>query len=487
MTARSDPAVATRFDAATLARRPRAAMSTLFGLAFVVGGFRIGLARLDDNSFLWHFRTGRLILDDGIPRHDVFSYTVPGSRWVAQSWLAELLYGLLDRAAGPVGVRFLTGALGAALGWTCWRIAVGAAHDRLRAAGIGLVAFVTALNVFGERPLSYGLVGAALLVLAVEQPGSWIGRRPLVALPVLFWVWGNTHGSMSLGYVYVALHLAGRWLDGVNPWRSARERSIAVATLLSVVVLIANPYGVGLLLFPLELVTRGEVLSGVVEWMSPDFRSLLGMAFAAWLTVLIVTLTRGANRPARRDLVVVVPFVLLGLWAQRNVGIAAIMTLPVAGRAVATRARAEDANPRFVLACGALLALLVVVFSASAVAEPDFDLRGYPVRAFEYLDERELIGERIFTTDRDAGFVIAKYWPRQRVFLDDRFDMYPASIVADYEAISDAKPSWDDVLERYGVTVVVWEKSRGLAQLLAIDERWEQVYSDKEYVVFLRR
>lgn len=484
MTAVSEP-IATSFDARELRAGSRGAMSALFGLAFVVGGFRIGLAKLDDNSFLWHLRTGRLILDDGIPHHDVYSYTVPGSKWIAQSWLAEAGYGLLDRTTGPAGIRFLIAILGAGLGWSCWRIAITGAGDRLRAAGIGLAAFVCALNVFGERPLSYGLVGAALLVIAVEHPALWIGRRPVVALPILFWLWGNTHGSMSLGYVYVGLHLAGRWLEGTVPWRAARERSILVGTCVSVITLVANPYGIDLLLFPFALVSRGDVLAGVVEWMSPDFRSPLGMAYAGWLVLLVVALARG--RASRRDLVVTIPFVLLGLWAQRNVGIAALVTLPVAARAFAAPPRPEDANPRFVAGCGALLAGLVVLFSASAVAEPDFDLRDYPVRAFQYLEDHDLLGAQVFTTDRDAGFVIAKYWPEQRVFLDDRFDMYPASVVEDYETIADAKPEWAETLERHGVTVVVWEKTRGLAQLLDVDDRWERVHTDDDYAVFVRR
>lgn len=463
-----------------------APMSTLFGLAFVVGGLRIGLARLDDNSFLWHFRTGRLILDEGIPRHDVFSYTVPGSKWIAQSWLAEVLYALADRAAGPFGIRLLTAVLGGLLGWLIWRIALHGAVDRLRAAGVALVAFVVALNVFAERPLAFGLVAAALLVVAVEHPASLAGRHPMVALPALFWVWGNTHGSMSLGFVYVGAHLVGRWLDGLSPWRAGRERTLLVAAAVSGVALLANPYGLGLVLFPFDLVSRGDVLSKVTEWMSPDFRSPLGMAFAAWLVMLFAALGAMRVRPTRRDRLVVVLFVLLGLWAQRNVGMTAIMTLPVAARAFGGAHRAEDANPRFVVACGLLLASLAGMFVVQAAGEPDFDLREYPTRAMKFLDDEGRIGERIFFTDRNAGFVIAKYWPRQQVFLDDRFDMYPGELVERYEKVTDARPEWAEVLGDYDVQLVVWERRGALTQLLDESDEWQRIYADKDYVVFDR-
>ena len=71
-------------------------MVGLFTLVFALGGWRAGLSRLSDNSFFWHLRTGRLILDHGIPHSDPYSFTATGRRWVAQSWLAEALYGAVD-------------------------------------------------------------------------------------------------------------------------------------------------------------------------------------------------------------------------------------------------------------------------------------------------------------------------------------------------------------------------------------------------------
>src|SRR4051812_20017098 len=99
----------------TVASAPRAASLSLaaaFTAAFAVGGWKIGLQRLHDNSFFVHLTTGRWILDHGIPRHDAYSFTAPGARFVAQSWLAELVYGLLERSVGAAGVQFLMGACG---------------------------------------------------------------------------------------------------------------------------------------------------------------------------------------------------------------------------------------------------------------------------------------------------------------------------------------------------------------------------------------
>ena len=76
-------------------REPRGGLGLVFSAVFALFGWAVGVSGLSDNSFFWHLRTGEYILDHGIPHHDVFSYTAPGTKWVAQSWLAEVTYALL--------------------------------------------------------------------------------------------------------------------------------------------------------------------------------------------------------------------------------------------------------------------------------------------------------------------------------------------------------------------------------------------------------
>ena len=93
----------------------------VFTAFFGVFGWATGLAKLTDNSFFWHLRTGEYILDHGIPHHDVFSYTAPGTKWIAQSWLVELMYGVLSRSIGDFGIRLAVGLASACVAVTLFR------------------------------------------------------------------------------------------------------------------------------------------------------------------------------------------------------------------------------------------------------------------------------------------------------------------------------------------------------------------------------
>ena len=93
----------------------------------------------------------------------------------------------------------------------------------------------------------------------------------------------------------------------------------------------------------------------------------------------------------------------------------------------------------------------------------------------------------MFTTDANAGWVIAAYWPRQHVYMDDRYDMYPIALMEDYQKVASVQPEWQSLLDRYRIDVVVWPTNRSLSQALrASSSRWTRVEHDSAWSVFVR-
>src|SRR5205085_12394954 len=98
-------------------------------LAALIGGvvafvsLLIGLGPLNDNSFLTHLATGRIMWETHhIPHSDPYTFTAPGKSWVVQSWLASLLYGATDNWWGPAGLLLLMGVSAAAVGTLVWTL-----------------------------------------------------------------------------------------------------------------------------------------------------------------------------------------------------------------------------------------------------------------------------------------------------------------------------------------------------------------------------
>jgi hypothetical protein len=490
MTAVAAPASGVEKAAEQPARSARGpGLSTVLLTVFVAAGVWQGLAPLHDNSFMWHLRTGRYMLDEGtLPRGDLYSFSEPGIHWVLQSWLAELLYGVVDRIGGSFGLQILGGIVGGLVGGLLFWIAQRGTRDRIRAALIGAAAFAAMMNVWSPRPLMLGLLAMLVVVITVEYPSSVVGRHPYITLPFTMWLWINVHGSWVVGFGYLALHLLGRAWEGTPP-REGHERTLLRASFLSAAVVFVNPYFLDLVLFPVRLMTRGEVLKDVAEWQSPDFGGVGGMLFGVWLAVTIVVLAsaRATMRPGRRDILIAVVFSLLGLYATRNIGLVVIATLPIVARyAAPSEPRPDERRPGNRLFVAAGFALIAFMFVNTGGA-PHWELENYPVAAWDDVrEEQHLEGRRLLTTDAWAAYVILRSWPDQTVFFDDRYDMYSVQLNEQFSDVMKVRPNWQQVLDDHEIEVIMWGAEDPLSQVLAKTEGWTQTYSDDRSVVFVR-
>jgi hypothetical protein len=461
-------------------------MATLFGACFALYAWAIHLRPLQDNSFLWHLRTGHWILNHGIPRADLYSFTVPNAPWVVQSWLAEALYATIDATVGPFGLRMFRATLSALIAFLVFKLATRLTGERPRAAMLTLAALTVSLTLWSERPLLLGVLGMVLLLWIVEVPESTLGRHPRWALPLLLWPWANMHGTFALGFAFLGAHLVGRWLDGARPWEG-RERSLLIGSAAAFGLCFVNPLGTSLLTFPIHLLARGDVLNQVTEWHSPDFHSFVGVLFAIWVAIFSFAIGGQGRRPSRRDVLVGIAFLLLGLWALRNLALVPIVGLAVAARALAVdEERPDHGSP----INWAVLGFLVVIgFRAlsQAAAVKDYNLDTYPVESMRFVEQQGLLGSHMLTTDEWSAYVIHEYWPRQRVFMDDRYDMYPTALAEEYFKLARAAPEWQAILDSHTIDVVVWPKEKPLAQVLDLAPGWERIHTDKVAQVWVRR
>jgi hypothetical protein len=444
----------------------------------VAAGLAVGLRPLSDNSFLTHLATGRLILERGsIPTADPYSFTAPGEPWVVQSWLASVLYGSTEAVAGGMGLRLLTGALVVALVLLAWRLLRPATSLVLRF-GVAVLFLTVGAGLWAERPLLLGLLALGAVVLVGEG-----GLDPRWLVPI-GWVWVNVHGSFPLGVVYLAVVLAGRWLDGdawALEWRALRWM------VLGLLVGALNPVGPRLLVFPIELLGRQDVLANVVEWRSPTFDGLSERAFLLQLVLAVVLLVR---RPSYRRALVVAVFGAAALLGARNLVVASLVLLPGMAEALprfGALRTFERARPALLLgAFGAVALLLVTSFR---LGQADFDLRAYPVDALGYLEEIgvDIDEERVAAPDTVGNFVEVTFGAGERVFYDDRFDMFPEEVSADHLSLARSDPAVDEVLDRYAIDVVIWDRTAALTQRLLVDPDWRLLYTDPGWSVLCRR
>ncbi|MBK5222399.1 MAG: hypothetical protein JJE52_05910 [Acidimicrobiia bacterium] len=428
----------------------------------LIGAF-VGAGKLSDNSFFTHLATGRLILDQGsVPSTDPYTFTAAGEVWTVQSWLASLMYAVLERGFGLAGPRLLHMALASVVAVGVWWL-TRAARSLIPRLAIAALSVGTGAILWVERPLMIGLVCFV---------GLWVlaDRGPLWPIVPLMWVWVNSHGSFPLGIVLVGTLFVGRLIDRGDVARLSRVAGLtAVGTVFGGVV---SPVSVTILTFPVTLLGRADQLQAVTEWRSPDFAGWGARLFLLQLVLAFLA----ARRVGRWELVVpAATFIGAALLGARNIPIAAIAVAPLLAAAAPNlgRLRSDERSPLAKGLLGVSVAgMLVLLLSLSS--GPHLELESYPMAEIARLDDEGVLphgDERVAYIDRVGNYLEYRYGPIQNVFFDDRFDMYPERVLEGMIDLHQGRRVLE-VLDHFDIDIVVWQTDSPVSEQLLTSEAW---------------
>jgi tetratricopeptide (TPR) repeat protein len=95
-----------------------------------------------------------------------------------------------------------------------------------------------------------------------------------------------------------------------------------------------------------------------------------------------------------------------------------------------------------------------------------------------------------------AGYAIHELWPRVRVFIDSRSEVYGESFLAEFRRAKNHEATARSILEQHGVDLVmlrqrpypiVERRNRGLLSVIESDPRWRLIFVDDRSVLYARR
>jgi hypothetical protein len=455
--------------------------------------FVVPFGKQTDPDFWWHLRTGELIFEDGFQRQDSFSWTRAGDHWVTHEWLAESIIYAVEATAGYAGNLLLFGVL------TLSALGLMIAIARRESASMRVIVLLAALSAgmlgsfVSVRPVAFTwlMFSVFFFVLSIEKTNG----RLLWLLPPLMAVWVNLHLGYVYGLMLLALWLASLLVEHVRGTRSMTPVPILVAA-GCVVATLLNPVGPEILVYPIRYYFEGTSDRELIaEWQRPDLLSMPMSPLVIALAVL-VAVTLAGTRPRIFHLLVAAAAVILALQAARNVPFVALILIPIAAPAITRRwpghmlLRPSRTTVRTPVALCALVALGIafalvagVATGARAFARPSET--GYPSGGAAYIRD-ELPGRRLFN-DYAWGGYLAYELRGTPTFIDGRADFFGNQILQDYATIGRAGPGWDELLDAYGVEVVLTRRNFTLAGALLRHGDWEEVYVGRVERVFTRR
>jgi hypothetical protein len=385
-----------------------------------------------------------------LPVADTWTFTVWGTRWVDQQWLAQV-----KLAAGyAVGGWELLAVLRAGLVAFATGVLVAVARERgaspRTAAVLSLAAFTLAAPALALRPQLFGIALFAVLLWLIAVRAR--SPRLYLLAPVIVALWANVHGSFVLGPALMGY----AWLSDVAAKRPARV-SLWILVLGTLATLV-NPYLAGAWLYAASIGANPAIAGQVSEWQRTMPFAMPGVLFYPSVVVTLMLMLRRRDLVRWPDWVLVAAMGLMGAWAVRGVAWwACVMVFVLAGVLASERParvrRASAVNGLMAIALG-----LAIVVALPWWRPPDPLTGRTGLLSYAPTGLATKVAELAGT---GARVVVPQTWgswfewaaPDQAYFIDSRFELFPAAVWADYAALQE--PNGNTVLERWAADVVV--------------------------------
>jgi len=445
-----------------------------------------------DPDIWWHLRNAEhLVTTRTMVRFDTYAFTTMGAPWINHEWLSELPYYFAWKWFGPTGfflVLFLVASL-ILLG--VFVLSYCTSHNVRAAFATSWIAIILATISFGPRTLLFGWLFFVLELIILTRFRDGIDNT--WALPLLFVIWVNAHGSWLIGMVFLGIFVVSGLIEGkwgrieASRWTATQRSRLFWIFGFCAAALFINPYTYHLVFYPFDLAFRQTLnVSHVDEWRSLDFHSLRGkLIFILLATTVILALVR-----KRRWRVEQVAFLLIGFYAaltySRFLFLAAIVVSPLVAAELDFLPRYRRAVDRPVLNAVLICAILLSCawkFPSAAYLMTDTE-KDYPVHALSYLQTFHPSGP-VFNDYLWGGYLI---WNTRHipVFIDSRVDIFEYSgVFKDYlDALGVKRPL--EVLDKYHIQYVLYRKDTPLGYLLQHTPTWKTNYDDGTTILLER-
>lgn len=471
--------------------RARALVPLCVGAGAYLFFLFLGDTLLQDSDSFWQIKIGRWILDHGaMPTTDFYSFTRTGAPWISTSWLSQVAFAFSHAQWGWAGPVILTAAA-IALALALLVHLLEANIEAPRAVLFAMLALLLSIHHVLARPhilaLPVMVAWVGLLMAAADRRSapSWTWL-PLMAL------WANLHGGFVLGLALIGPIS----LEAVEHAEKGRRLALFMRWVLfgigALVASCCTPYGWRTLQGASNILSLGEVLTLILEWMPANFATFTPFE-GALLALIAFGYYRGLVLSAPR-----IFLILFLTWSAlshvRSIDAFAFLLPLVLAKPLgemfprpAPDAAGADRWPAsLVTALGALTIVAASWASTSLYLGHHhftFTMTQTPVAAVDLLEQRK--AQRIFNAYQFGGYLISRDIP---VFIDGRAELYGEKFVMDFfKATEGKKPELlPRLLDEHKIDATLLVADAPGPQILDQLKGWKRIYGDDIAVVHVR-
>lgn len=487
-------------------------------VAAAVCGFFV-LYPISDFDIFWHLAAGKEIIKE---RHllfsDPFSYTDTAQRWFDVHWFFQIITFLTENAGGLGLLLVFKATLFAISISILFRSIPDKRSVLLTSLPIVLIAYSFRYLVT-MRPIIFTILFISLYFYLLERYLTHRRKHYLLFLIPVQIVWGNSQGLFMVGpFIFIA-YLTGELL---NNYLSARFpdqfryksnlgktglKTMALFFPLLLLSMLVNPYYQDAVHFAFRLFRNITPLpdniysSNVTENMSIFSMIDTDYAYYVYIVIGIIVLLSLSSVFSMRYLRFTfffssLMFLTLAYMAQRNLILFAIAFIPHYCWNMKHLSFSSPISKKILKTCITFLLCIFVTFSIIShwqfLRKNFFTIApfSFPVNSAEYLRNFSVPGN-MFNADRHGGYLIWKFYPEKKVFLDTRLTLRSQEFFAEYLSIlKHPEVFFPGVCKKYDITHVILPQCGTdlyfrLTKYLYENPEWNLVSTDGSESLFI--
>lgn len=446
-----------------------------------------------DADIWYHLKTGEYIYQrHSIPKADIFSWTASGNRWITHEWLSELLFYLLYRIKGINGLIIFKALLILLTYSIVYRIARLLKAEQFLTLSIMSLAILFAGNRFDIRVHLFTdfFLSILLLLLVLFNYKQGISKRTLWLLVAgLFFAWAQFHSGFIFGFFIIGIFIIGEFL--------AKNRKGALPLVLALFIAVAaslvNPNGYRALIYPFSIMQKSLAFQSVTEYLSP-FSPVhrQGPVVYAFTIFLALGALSFLNKDCRRltPALVFFAFALLSLRMIRNISLFAVVSTPfiAANLTYILNKYKPRLLSNFIFILTSITLIFLLAFNLKYRVGLGVDREVFPEKPIAFLEANAINGP-MFNSYSLGGYIIWRLFPKYKVFIDGRNDVYDPQVLEDYNDFMVNSKSVEEILKRRNIahiTIKFPETNINTIAYLLLSDNWGLVFFDMPFMIFVK-
>jgi hypothetical protein len=472
-----------------------------------------------------HLKNGELLANSGYNLTDknsllfenFYSYTNPDFPFTNHHWASGVVFFRVYKLVGFSGLSIFYIVLSAITFVVFFYIARRESNFMLAAIlSFFLIPLMAERHEIRPEGFSYLLAAVFFLALWLWQKKE-ISSRWLFVLPVAMIFWVNLHVYFFLGVFLMGVFLFSE-ISGVVFSRLTDEefrgkiqniKWLLLAFFLTSLGMLVNPFGLKLALHPLNIYKNYGYT--VLEEKSVWFLENYGIAnpnFAAVKTILILfavgfipLLFVNRKKISIRYLFLAIFFGAVGWMALRNFSLLGFFSLPILGYLYFNIFRQKEGEMNIAKEYGMAFLYIAVIlvgiyvnyqFVFAHSKRFGVGLEPGVQKAAEFAKENKISGP-IFNDYDIGGYLIWNFFPEEKVFVDNRPEVYPNSFFSDvYKPMQENPDIFKKIDEEYNFNTIFFYRNditpwgMNLPNIIKESQEWSKVFEDDYAVIYLK-